>query len=157
MSTIAPVEELPGAVGSGEPPLVISELRLLALFAILGRMMLRRFVALTSLVMFCASSVEALRGELRDGAVHHESEALAILHEIDRDAGHLREAADPGSTSQHQHGTSADHCTHQHGTALTCPAIVPAPASPLRIVDPVHLATSRFTRSTAPPFRPPRV
>jgi hypothetical protein len=85
---------------------------------------LSRLIAAASLLALAASSSESLVGELRDGEVHHESVASAASHHdgmgLRSDHGH----EDGGTTrhrhgSKHQHGTTADHCTHAHGQGVT--------------------------------------
>lgn len=83
---------------------------------------MRRLLALVLLLLGAASSLESVVGELRDGAVHHESAATAAFHapEARGDHGH-EDGSLPGNhrhSQGHEHGTGSDHCTHQHGTAL---------------------------------------
>lgn len=82
---------------------------------------MRRLIALLLLIVGTAFNMEAVTGLLRDGAVHHEDPAAAAVH-ADAAAGeHGHEDASGPSGNQsedHEHGTSSDHCTHQHGIAL---------------------------------------
>jgi hypothetical protein len=82
---------------------------------------LRALVALWSLLAWNSFDSEQVAGAIRDGAVHHETVVEAAGHaESSRgDHGHEESASQheehgPG----HTHGTSSDHCTHQHGTAV---------------------------------------
>lgn len=77
----------------------------------------RSFVALILLLGYGATAAEAVLGELRDGAVHHESSIEAMAHNQTAQGEHGHE--DPGDhDSDHQHGTSVDHCTHTHSASL---------------------------------------
>lgn len=86
----------------------------------------RRLRAILALLVLLGGGVfdaERVVGELRDGQVHHEtiSEAAAHAERTSGDHGHedgTSSHADHGPG--HSHGTSADHCTHQHGTPVPC-------------------------------------
>lgn len=86
----------------------------------------RRFRAILALVALFASGgfdTEQVVGEMRDGAIHHESVAEAAAHAERTTGDHGHE--DPGSERDehgpgHSHGTTSDHCTHQHGTPVPC-------------------------------------
>ena len=77
----------------------------------------RSFVALILLLGYGATTGETVLGELRDGAVHHESSLKAMAHNQSGQGEHGHE--DSGEHgSDHQHGTSVDHCTHTHSASL---------------------------------------
>jgi hypothetical protein len=88
-----------------------------------------RVLKLTALAMLLATGFAALEpvvGLLRDGELHHEAVAEAAQH-ASRQAGvptgeHGHEPSsdtpDHPHGPGHQHGTSADHCTHVHSVAL---------------------------------------
>jgi hypothetical protein len=117
----------------------------------------RRLIALALLLGYGASAAEAAVGVVRDGAVHHESAAAAAVHQESHhgDHGHEDPGTDAEHGSEHQHGTSGDHCTHAHGTSL--PAVCD--------LD-VATQVEATARPTAPPlgsgtaatshFRPPK-
>lgn len=117
---------------------------------------LQRLTSLLLLLAVFAYSAEAVLGVLRDGEVHHESAVAAAGHGEQRggDHGHedgpLSHPHGPG----HQHGTSLDHCTHQH-TATVAHAIAfdfpPATAAELPHDSP-HL----LDRTLSAPFHPPQ-
>lgn len=84
---------------------------------------MRRLIALALLLFTTASSLEAVVGVVRDGAVHHEDAATAAAHAEMSAGEHGHEDASSASDDhehgeRHQHGTSGDHCTHMHGVAL---------------------------------------
>jgi hypothetical protein len=119
--------------------------------------MAHRFLALVLLYATAVSLVEPVLGELRDGEIHHESAAAALTHAqfADGDHGH-EDAGTPAHEHgrEHRHGTSADHCTHQHGTAA--PATV---TLPFVLATAVHSATEPSVRIAWTPslqFHPPR-
>ena len=80
--------------------------------------MLRNLAALLMLLTTTFSQAEAVVGVLRDGAVHHESAGAAALHAVAGQGEHGHEDGVPHGPN-HEHGTSADHCTHQHGNLFT--------------------------------------
>ena len=86
----------------------------------LSALPIRHAIALALLLGYSASTAEATVGVLRDGAVHHESEVAAVIHQEAHQGDHGHE--DPGAGaehgSDHRHGTSSDHCTHVHGIGL---------------------------------------
>lgn len=93
----------------------------------LPRFLPRRAIGSLIAVVTLGSSVESAASLVRDGAMHHETAAAAAAH---LDAGtrghHGHEDGGPQSrphshNSQHQHGTTADHCTHMHGVGLVAP------------------------------------
>lgn len=63
------------------------------------------------------TTAETVFGEVRDGAVHHESAAEAIEHSESGQGEHGHEDAGEHGP-EHQHGTSVDHCTHTHSASL---------------------------------------
>ena len=122
--------------------------------------MLQRLAALLMLLAITFSSAETVMGLLRDGAVHHESNATAAVHAVADHGDHGHEdAAQVGAEHEHgpehEHGTPSDHCTHQHGTvtAVRPPAIsFDDSASPQVFLDPALLRD----RCNEPSFRPPQ-
>jgi hypothetical protein len=100
-------------------------------------MMTKRLTATLVIVAWTLMSFESTWGELRDGDVHHESASEALQHRAasagSPEHGH---AEDLGGAAQgdeqdgdHQHGSSSDHCTHVHGSALIMTVVYVAPAS----------------------------
>lgn len=82
--------------------------------------MFRRLIALFLLIAVTGSAMESVMGVLRDGEIHHETEALAAQHASASAGEHGHEDVSAPSHQhggEHQHGTATDHCTHQHGTA----------------------------------------
>lgn len=82
---------------------------------------LRALLALVALLAGGSFDAEQVVGEMRDGAVHHESVEAAAAHAQDSTGDHGHE--DQGSDHEdhgpgHSHGTTSDHCTHQHGTPV---------------------------------------
>ncbi|HEX8431563.1 MAG TPA: hypothetical protein VF625_09755 [Longimicrobium sp.] len=119
--------------------------------------LLRPLVAMFVLLSILGSNVEAVEGMLRDGEVHHEPGALAAAHsgaggEHGHEDGPLSDHSKHGGG--HQHGTGADHCTHQHGTALPL-SQTPAPQVPAEIA-PLPDATGRPAWISTTLFHPPR-
>ena len=112
--------------------------------------------ALVALVM--GSSLEPIYGMLRDGTVHHESEASALSHQTSTQVEHGHE--DPGLAagedhphgSRHQHGTGSDHCTHAHGIPL--PSSV-TPSLGTWVTSPLYQALSELTPRDLTPHAPP--
>ena len=85
---------------------------------------IRRVVAGTLLLITAAYSYESVYGAVHDGAVHHESEASAAIHQTHGPNGeHGHEDGAPPAQHHHgphhQHGTASDHCTHIHGLGVT--------------------------------------
>ena len=121
--------------------------------------LLRRMVALLSLVLMVGSLSEPAVGALRDGVVHHESAATAAAHG-DRFAGdHGHEDGVPSTHTHdrgHLHGTGADHCTHQHGLGPTCgsPEVTQVLATPARTLPSVQMMA--LTQHPLELFHPPR-
>lgn len=116
--------------------------------------MVRRLIAFLALVAVTFSSAEAVVGELRDGDVHHEALAEAVLHDHGPDGEHGHEHDAPHD-SDHRHGTSSDHCTHQHGQQLSGEPfllVVQSPAAPTSFLEPLRLSG----RVIEPVRRPPR-
>lgn len=120
--------------------------------------MLRRLAALLLLFVTFGSNAESVVGVLRDGEVHHESPMAAAQHVADGAGNHGHEDAAASGTdhggSQHDHGTSADHCTHTHSAALLPVFALELPTRELSVdfTEPaVHLA-----RTSYPLFHPPK-
>jgi hypothetical protein len=117
--------------------------------------MLRRATALLLAVLSTYSVSESVLGAAHDGAVHHESDATAVQHQLEGRASHGQEDSAPQG-GEHRHGGAADHCSHQHGVALTASSVrvhlaFEQAASPLaeRAVSIAHAVDA--------PFHPPRV
>ncbi|MQA91855.1 MAG: hypothetical protein GEU90_16805 [Gemmatimonas sp.] len=79
--------------------------------------MLRRLAAVLMLLTIAFSQMETVMGVLRDGKVHHDSAATAALHALNGQGEHGHEDGAPHGP-KHEHGTPADHCTHQHGAQV---------------------------------------
>ena len=80
--------------------------------------MLKRLAAVLMLFTVAFSNAETVMGVLRDGTVHHESNAVAAAHALAHTGEHGHEDQAPHGP-KHEHGTPADHCTHQHGAQVT--------------------------------------
>ena len=110
--------------------------------------------ALLMLFTIAFSQTETVMGLLRDGVVHHESAAAAAVHALAAEGEHGHEDGAPHGPN-HEHGTPADHCTHQHGNLFT-------PRSPdLAIlgytIPQVFIEPSLlFDRFSEPAFHPPQ-
>lgn len=122
-------------------------------------MSLRSTVALLLLISFTVSSLEAVAGVVRDGAVHHETNAAALSHAVDAAGEHGHESVEEGSQQEHgpehRHGTSSDHCTHTHTSGLTASAIHVAwvvSESPVVALPPA----TPTDRTVRPLLQPPR-
>ena len=77
----------------------------------------RSLVALILLVGYGMTMAESVLGDVRDGAVHHESAIEAMAHTGSGQGEHGHE--DVGEHGpEHQHGTAVDHCTHTHSVSL---------------------------------------
>lgn len=123
-------------------------------------MRLRRSV--TSLVLLLAaifSFVEPVVGQARDGEIHHRT---GVVQQTDTSS--TVDAHDPQGTRDgpahppgpnHQHGTSADHCTHQHAAVLvpTFSFALPAQTAEAPRLEP-PLRLGRFLQRL---FHPPRL
>jgi hypothetical protein len=118
--------------------------------------LLSRLISLLMLLSITFSTAERVIGAIRDGEVHHESSSLAATHAVFSAGEHGHEDHSEHGP-EHKHGTSADHCTHQHGTTVPVAklafafrggeissAVVEEPVSPKD-----HLPD--------PSFRPPQV
>ena len=86
------------------------------------RVIRRRAFALVLLAAIMGFTVEPVVGVVRDGDVHHETAAEAAAHSGLASADHAHEQTDSRSSEHtdgsHEHGSSADHCSHAHGPAL---------------------------------------
>ena len=122
---------------------------------------IRRIVSLALLVAFSLASVEAAAGETRDGEVHHETVGEATVHHdamvLQGDHGHEDSVppADHDHGPEHQHGTSADHCTHFHGVGLTATTAV-FPTGGVTIALSFQELDSHTDRWTQAPTQPPK-
>jgi hypothetical protein len=106
------------------------------------------------LLMVAFSQAETVLGQLRDGAVHHESSTSAAVHSLSGQGEHGHEdSAQHGP--EHQHGTAADHCTHQHGAQVNQRAIAPSILG-VTIAPDFVAPLLLLGRTAAPFFRPPR-
>jgi hypothetical protein len=82
----------------------------------------RTLLAVLALVANGSFSTESVFGELRDGGVQHETVGAAASHASQSAGDHGHE--DPESPDHdehgpgHSHGSTSDHCTHQHGLAI---------------------------------------
>lgn len=117
--------------------------------------MYRRVVALLMLLSVTFSNVETVNGALRDGEVHHEGAIEAASHAQVATGDHGHEDHEPHG-SDHQHGTSSDHCTHQHGPTIPsgCATIEDAVADSFAVT--FAEPGPPMDRSREPSFRPPR-
>ncbi len=118
--------------------------------------MLRTATALLLALTFTYSAAESVLGAVRDGAVHHESDAVAIGHQIEGRSDHGQEdSAPPGA--DHRHGGASDHCTHVHGVSLGTSSvrvqqITPEQSAPSLVEPTIHAG-----HTSEAPFRPPRI
>ena len=117
----------------------------------------RRWFALFLTFALTVSFVEPVLGELRDGEIHHESDAAAALHAAQADGEHGHE--DAGTPAhphggEHQHGTGTDHCTHQHGVAA--PTTVGFALVPTTLIQHATHPQVRFRWTPSRLFQPPR-
>lgn len=122
--------------------------------------MLRRSIALLTLLLLVGSIAEPALGQLRDGVVHHESTASAASHADGAPSEHGHEDGSPLGHQhgrEHQHGTSADHCTHLHGLALVASNL----SLSLFAQSPDRASVARYASSPSGHFldlfHPPRV
>ena len=83
-------------------------------------MILSRFLASFLLMVLTAGQIESGVSLIFDGEVHHESAVTALDHAgMGGEHGHEdSDAPTHPHDDDHQHGTSADHCTHAHGVAV---------------------------------------
>lgn len=116
--------------------------------------MSRRLIAALMVFTTAFSLGEKVSGELRDGEVHHESTVKATSHSQNSQGEHGHED-DSSHDSEHEHGTSSDHCTHQHGPVLS--GVGALREAVLSEVSFSFFAPSLPSdRSTEPFLRPPR-
>ena len=119
--------------------------------------MVRRLIALLLLLATAGSALETVAGELRDGAVHHETGLAAAQHSALAGGEHGHEHGDPAGHQHgggHEHGTSTDHCTHQHGSAMPSEFALDTPSLTVPHYDSETPVTS--DRSAATLIPPPR-
>ncbi len=124
-----------------------------------GPKALRGLVSFILLITLPGYYLEPEMGEVRDGAVHHESTSEAMSHSVSHSGEHGHEAFGkaPGTDfgPGHQHGTGADHCTHVHGPAMAGAAT--AYASYVRTMQALFEPIPTPTDHINPPIhRPPR-
>lgn len=125
----------------------------------------RAVLSVVALLSLAASSAEALSGDIRDGAEHHETVAAALEHRATQGAEHRHLAesgrpAYPGAPAshdggeQHHHPGGLDHCAHLHGVGLPASFAMALGTS----VTGKATVTSRLPSSFSPPalLRPPR-
>ena len=125
--------------------------------------MTKRLTATLVFFAWALMSVESVVGELRDGDVHHESVSEAVRHRAASAGGLGHEHGEAGGgeqgseqDDQHQHGSSADHCTHRHGVALITVALSLTPTSVAQVWDwPSHVSRPFLPAEVLP--RPPKV
>jgi hypothetical protein len=117
----------------------------------------RRIVALLGVALLSVASLEPVAGSVRDGRVHHESTATAAGHSAFARGDHGHE--DVGGTSHerdsdHEHGTSADHCTHAHGAVSVSYVQLPFASSTHAVLSrETFSGTERFTETGSDPPR----
>lgn len=118
---------------------------------------MKKLVSFALLFTLFWANAESQFGVLRDGAVHHEDAVTAAVHhealQFNGDHGHelASSPADSDGTPDHSHGSSTDHCTHQHDTGvLTLPtwntgstwyALVPLSEPVLPLDQPLKVPT----------------
>jgi len=90
---------------------------------------IRRVIALSMLLAFATSALEAVAGPVRDGAMHHETILAAASHQAVVGSSHNHQGTlsetsaqtpnpdAPSDGPDHEH-PGGDHCTHVHGAAL---------------------------------------
>jgi len=115
---------------------------------------IHRFAALLMLLSVIHSFGERVSGLARDAQVHHEAGVYAVSPD-GGPAGEHHHPGDPTDEPEHQHGTSADHCTHHHGVLIL--------SAPLALTDGARAPRAEFSEPgpgperTGQPFpRPPR-
>lgn len=103
-----------------------------------GQRGLRALVSLILLATLPSCYLEPEIGEIRDGAVHHESVTEAGTHSAPYLGGHGHETSvetqNGDGPSDHEHGRSTDHCTPLRGPA--CPGAAKWEASHAPITHP---------------------
>jgi hypothetical protein len=123
---------------------------------------LRRFVALILLLVVSAFQAETGIGAMRDGDVHHESLVAAMSHQPSggfhgHEDAQVRDNGpdDPRSPGgPHHHGTTGDHCTHQHIAGLTAPFVISF--SNTLSFQAIRSGPDHFDRVPRTLFHPPR-
>lgn len=123
-------------------------------------MVFRRLIALLLLLVMTGSMVEPVVGVLRDGVVHHETAASAAVHAAQAAGDHGHEEGPPYDHQHgrhHQHGTGADHCTHQHGLAFVTGDLPVPHVAILADRDLVAESVTPAGRHPLDLFHPPRV
>jgi hypothetical protein len=112
-----------------------------------------RWISLLMLTLITSSLVEPVVGSACAEQAHPGSHPAAIAN---HDSSPVLDHHDGKPVEHPGHGSGADHCMHQHGTALG--------AGPLSIaISSIHLNESVESIATAPPrivlpppFNPPR-
>lgn len=120
----------------------------------------RCLAALLALLLMVGSLVEPAVGVLRDGTVHHETTASAATHADGARGDHGHEDGLPSGHQhggKHQHGTGADHCTHQHGLVFLAADLPGLVAASLAQRDAVAEYVTPATLHPLDLFHPPRV
>lgn len=120
-------------------------------------MVMRRVLALLLILGSGLAGFETVWGEVRDGAIHHEDATVAAAHSVTSSGDHGHEdfsAPEHDHDEQHQHGTSADHCTHQHGVAK--PATISFDIVAAVVADPGTAGATSIDRFPSGFFHPPR-
>ena len=120
---------------------------------------LHRTTVLMLLVGFQASYFEAVTAALSDGDVHHETMVESVEHAASFAPGHAEDGAESVGShehdSDHRHGTSADHCTHVHGTAVPGSAVFVVGSLPS--TAPIQAVVTLEHYVPLPKTEPPRI
>ena len=122
------------------------------------RLVIRRLVASSLIILMGLSAAESAAGTLRDGDVHHETSGAAANHASQGlgDHGHEDGGSEDHEHGQdHEHGTSLDHCTHVHGPGVIASFVFEVSFVVTGIDVAGQLLTPRITTRTL--SHPPRV
>ncbi len=118
----------------------------------------RRLIALIALFAAANTQGELIAGELGEAETHHESAVSAAAHSVLAAGEHGHEdgsSPEHRHDGSHRHGGPSDHCTHQHGAALTTTwdFRLPLNVSLLNQNDGFQV----LTENSSAFFRPPKV
>lgn len=119
-------------------------------------MRLRRIVSVIALLAAVFSVVEPVLGEVRDDTVHQADSGAAVAQDAQGSDHPAEHAPIPGHShgGSHQHGTGADHCSHQHGVGFPGHTDVLLPTV---VTVSVSLESLLFSsRTSTQSFHPPR-
>ncbi len=125
------------------------------------RVPVRKAISTLAVAAVTIASFEALAGEMSDGDIHHENVAEAAVHhdalQLRGDHGHEDSNSPTGQSQgpEHRHGTSADHCTHIHGTGLTSGAAL-VETNLLTTTTSFHHLNAPTDRTASTPTQPPK-